>query len=64
MNILQERKNEFTTLFIVLGILFVTCLLISNIIAGKLIEVYGMVLPAAVILFPITYIFPTLRRPR
>jgi len=57
MNILQERKNEFTTLFIVLGILFVTCLLISNIIAGKLIEVYGMVLPAAVILFPITYIF-------
>ena len=57
MDTLQERKNEFTPLFIVLGILFVTCLLISNIIAGKLIQVYGMVLPAAVILFPITYIF-------
>jgi uncharacterized integral membrane protein (TIGR00697 family) len=31
--------------------------LISNIIAGKLIGVLGMALPAAVILFPITYIF-------
>ncbi len=34
-----------------------TCLLISNIIAGRLITVYGLVLPAAVILFPLTYIF-------
>jgi uncharacterized integral membrane protein (TIGR00697 family) len=32
-------------------------LLISNIIAGKLITLCGVVLPAAVILFPVTYIF-------
>jgi uncharacterized integral membrane protein (TIGR00697 family) len=37
--------------------LFVTCLLISNIIAGKLIQVAGLVLPAGTILFPITYLF-------
>lgn len=37
--------------------MFVTCLLISNIIAGKLISVFGMPLTAAVILFPVTYIF-------
>jgi uncharacterized integral membrane protein (TIGR00697 family) len=36
--------------------LFLTCLLVSNIIAGKLILVFGLVLPSAVILFPITYI--------
>lgn len=36
---------------------FVTTLVISNIIAVKLISVFGITLPAAVILFPVTYIF-------
>jgi uncharacterized integral membrane protein (TIGR00697 family) len=36
---------------------FVTTLIISNIIAVKLISVFGITLPAAVILFPIAYIF-------
>lgn len=36
---------------------FVTTLIVSNIIAVKLIEVFGLVLPAAVILFPVAYIF-------
>ncbi len=36
---------------------FVTALLISNIIAAKLVQVGPLVLPAAVILFPVTYIF-------
>ena len=36
---------------------FVTTLLVSNIIAVKLVQVGPLVLPAAVILFPITYIF-------
>jgi queuosine precursor transporter len=36
---------------------FVTALLISNIVAAKLIQVGPLVLPAAVILFPVTYIF-------
>jgi uncharacterized integral membrane protein (TIGR00697 family) len=37
--------------------IFVTVLVISNIIAVKLISIWGLVLPAAVILFPISYIF-------
>lgn len=37
--------------------IFVTTLIISNIIAVKLIRVFGLLLPAAVILFPVTYIF-------
>lgn len=36
--------------------IFVTCLIVANIIAVKLIEVAGVILPAAVIIFPISYI--------
>jgi len=36
---------------------FVTVLVISNIVAVKLISIAGLILPAAVILFPISYIF-------
>ena len=36
--------------------LFATSLVVSNIIAVKLVAVFGMILPAAVFLFPITYI--------
>jgi len=36
---------------------FVTVLVISNIIAVKLVSIAGLMLPAAVILFPISYIF-------
>ena len=42
----------------VIGIFYVTCLLLSNLVAGKMWAVTASVtLPAAVILFPITYIF-------
>ncbi|MEJ5377655.1 MAG: queuosine precursor transporter [bacterium] len=36
--------------------IFVTCLITANLIAVKLIHVAGMVLPAAVIIFPLSYI--------
>jgi uncharacterized integral membrane protein (TIGR00697 family) len=42
--------------FHVVTALFVTSLIISNIIAVKLISIGGLVLPAAVILFPVAYI--------
>jgi len=37
--------------------LFVTTLIISNIIAVKLVNLFGLLVPAAVILFPVAYIF-------
>ena len=43
--------------FLILTVAFVTALMVSNLIAGKLISVGGLVLPAAVVLFPLTYIF-------
>ena len=42
--------------FLLVAALFVTCLIVSNIIAVKLIEVGGLILPAAIIIFPISYI--------
>ncbi len=43
--------------FIVISAIFVTCLITANIIAVKLVSVGGLVVPAAVIIFPISYIF-------
>jgi uncharacterized integral membrane protein (TIGR00697 family) len=42
--------------FVILVALFITCLLTANIIAVKLIRIFGLVLPAAIIIFPISYI--------
>ncbi|MCR4815541.1 MAG: queuosine precursor transporter [Lachnospiraceae bacterium] len=57
---MKENKKELRTysgLFLFLGILYVTCLLLSNLTAGKLWAVSSAItLPAAVILFPVTYI--------
>ncbi len=43
--------------FLIITAVFVTCLITANIIAVKLVNVFGLVLPAAVIIFPISYIF-------
>lgn len=47
--------NKNKKLFIFTG-LFITSLLISNIIAGKLVEFWKFTVPAAVIIFPITFL--------
>lgn len=42
--------------FITCAALFITCLLTANIVAAKLVMLGGMVLPAGVVIFPISYI--------
>jgi uncharacterized integral membrane protein (TIGR00697 family) len=37
--------------------MFATCLVVANIIAVKLVDIRGLILPAAVVIFPISYIF-------
>jgi len=49
-----ERRG-YRYLNLVTGV-FVTCLVVSNIIAVKIVSVAGIVLPAAVVVFPISYI--------
>ncbi len=53
---MQREQHNPSHLFLIIACLFVTCLLLSNIIAGKLISIWGIVLPGAVILFPLAYI--------
>jgi uncharacterized integral membrane protein (TIGR00697 family) len=36
--------------------IFITCLLIANIIAVKLVNIFGLTVPAAIVIFPISYI--------
>jgi uncharacterized integral membrane protein (TIGR00697 family) len=42
--------------FLILAGIFVTCLLTANVIAAKLIAVGGIVVPAGVVIFPVSYI--------
>ncbi|MBR2263272.1 MAG: queuosine precursor transporter [Firmicutes bacterium] len=50
-------KKQVSQTFMILGAVYVTCLLLSNLVAGKIWAVTGNItLPAAVVLFPVTYI--------
>jgi len=49
-------KKEVSVLFMLAGILFATCLLISNILATKILLIGPWSAPAGVIIFPIAYI--------
>ena len=43
--------------FVAIAAIFITTLITANIIAVKLISLGGLILPAAVIIFPASYIF-------
>ena len=42
--------------FVIMVALFVACLITSNIIAVKLVSIYGFILPVAIVIFPLSYI--------
>lgn len=51
------KKTKHSSLKLLLTVFFVSCLIVSNIIAGKQIQLpFNLVMPSAVITFPITYI--------
>lgn len=43
--------------FVLVAAIFITCLVTANITAVKLVGVFGLVLPAAIIIFPLSYLF-------
>lgn len=53
----RAAEKRYSQYFVIVAAIFVTCLIVANIIAVKLIEIGGLVLPAAVIIFPVSYIF-------
>lgn len=50
-------SNKFSPIFVVFAGFFIACLMISNVIAGKLFALGHWALPAGAIIFPITYLF-------
>ena len=49
----MERVSPW---FVIIVAIFITCLITANIIAVKLISLYGFILPAAILIFPLSYI--------
>jgi uncharacterized integral membrane protein (TIGR00697 family) len=47
---------RFTWRFVAVAALFVTALVVSNVIAVKLVEVSGRVFPAGLVIFPLSYL--------
>ena len=43
--------------FVIIAAIFVTCLITANIIAVKVISYGSVILPAAIFVFPLSYIF-------
>lgn len=54
---MKPVRSKFTPLFFIVSAVFVSCLIAANIVAVKLVSIAGLVLPAAVVVFPVTYIF-------
>jgi len=50
-------QGRYSHWFLLVASIFITCLITSNIIAVKLVNIFGLVLPAAILIFPMSYIF-------
>lgn len=53
---ISAAKEGLSPWFVAIAALFVTCLITANIIAVKLAVIFGLILPAAVVIFPVSYI--------
>ena len=49
-------STRYSHYFVLVVAVFITCLITANITAVKLVEVGGLVVPAAIIIFPISYV--------
>jgi len=53
---ISRQGQELSSPFVAVVALFITCLLTANIMAVKVVTVFGLILPAAIIIFPLSYI--------
>lgn len=52
----SSEKQTYSAWFVVICSLFVTSLITANIIAVKLVDIAGLIVPAGIIVFPVSYI--------
>ena len=50
-------RSRYSIWFVLVAAIFITSLITSNIIAVKLVSIFSLVMPAGIIIFPISYIF-------
>jgi queuosine precursor transporter len=48
--------TKYSHWFLIVVAVFVTCLITANIVAVKLVDLFGLILPAAIFIFPLSYI--------
>lgn len=53
----KPYPDKITPLYVILTVFFVACLMIANVVSGRLVQVGPWVLTSAIFLFPLTYIF-------
>ncbi|MGD2126024.1 MAG: queuosine precursor transporter [Desulfobacteraceae bacterium] len=58
MNRLEKNSEHgrYSHRFVIVVVIFVTCLITANITAVKLVDLAGFILPAAIFIFPLSYI--------
>jgi uncharacterized integral membrane protein (TIGR00697 family) len=49
-------RTQHSTWFVLIVAIFITCLITANITAVKLVAVFGLVVPAGIVIFPISYV--------
>jgi hypothetical protein len=52
----KTRGEGYSHRFVVVVAVFITCLITANITAVKLVDLFGLILPAAIFIFPLSYI--------
>jgi len=52
----EEKKPYYSSWFVFIVALFITSLITANITAVKLVNLFGFILPAAILIFPLSYI--------
>ncbi|RJR33396.1 MAG: VUT family protein [Desulfobacteraceae bacterium] len=52
----REEGRKYSVYFVIVVAVFITCLITANVISVKLIDIFGMILPAGVLIFPLSYI--------
>jgi uncharacterized integral membrane protein (TIGR00697 family) len=54
---LKTAGNAYSYRFVAIAAVFVACLITANIIIVKQVSVFGIVLPSAIVIFPLSYVF-------
>jgi len=56
MKKVKDNYNSNSNTLLLLTVIYVSCILIANILAAKIINVFGIALASGILVFPITYI--------